>query len=69
MTKQAFDKGELMDEIQHTKKELAFANNKLYHKKTQLEGAGGQANQGAGDQAGFSIELENSMKLVETINN
>ena len=44
MTKQAFDKGELMDEIQRTKKELAFANNKLYHKKTQLEGAGGQAN-------------------------
>ena len=26
VTKQAFDKGELMNEIQRTKKELAFAN-------------------------------------------
>ena len=58
-----------MDEIQRTKKELAFANKKLYHKKIQAEGAGGQTNQGAGDQnSGFVAELENSMKLVETIN-
>ena len=31
--KQAFDKEELMGEIQRTKKELAFANKKLYNKK------------------------------------
>ena len=38
--KQAFDKEELMGEIQRTKKELAFANKKLYNKKVQQEGAG-----------------------------
>lgn len=55
-----------MNEIQRTKKELSFANKQLYHKKIQLEGAGGPASQGAG---GDNIqELENSMKLVETIN-
>ena len=70
VTKQAFDKGELMDEIARSKKELAFANKKLYHKKIQAEGAGGsgQANN-QGNTQNFSGELENSMKLVETINN
>lgn len=38
--KQAFDKEELMGEIQRTKKELAFANKQLYNKKIQAEGAG-----------------------------
>ncbi len=33
VTKQAFDKGELMQEIQRTKKELAFANKQLYNKR------------------------------------
>ena len=55
-----------MNEIQRSKKELAFANKQLYHKKILAEGAGGQSNtQGAG---GNVQELENSMKLVETIN-
>jgi hypothetical protein len=45
VTKQAFDKGELMNEIQRTKKELAFANKQLYHKKISQEGAGGHAAQ------------------------
>ena len=65
VTKQAFDKGELMGEIQRTKKELAFANKQLYNKRVQQEGAGPaqSTNQGA-----FTGELENSMKLVETIN-
>ena len=37
-----------MNEISRTKKELAFANKKLYHNKVTAEGAGGQggANQG-----------------------
>ena len=35
VTKQAFDKTELMSEISRTKKELAFANKKLYQKRVQ----------------------------------
>lgn len=57
-----------MDEIQRSKKELAFANKKLYHKKIQAEGAGSGGNNQANTQ-NFSGELENSIKLVETINN
>ena len=57
-----------MDEIQRSKKELAFANKKLYHKKIQAEGAGGNGQANSNTQ-NFSGELENSMKLVETINN
>ena len=33
VTKQAYDKGELMSEIARTKKELAFANKQLYNKR------------------------------------
>ena len=57
-----------MNEISRTKKELAFANKKLYHKKVQAEGAGGQTNQNMNLAQNFSNELENSIKLVETIN-
>ena len=35
VTKQAYDKGELMSEIARTKKELAFANKQLYNKRVQ----------------------------------
>ena len=33
VTKQAFDKGELMQEISRTKKELAFAHKTIHNKK------------------------------------
>ena len=65
MTKQAFDKGELIDEIQRVKKELAFANKQLYNRRVNAEGAG-NGGKAANDASG-NIELENSMKLVETI--
>jgi len=61
VTKQAFDKGELISEIQRVKKELAFANKQLYNKRVQQEGAGPTT------QSNNTAELENSMKLVETI--
>ena len=38
VTKQAFDKGELMAEISRTKKELAFANKQLHNNKSQAFG-------------------------------
>jgi len=62
VTKQAFDKGELIQEISRSKKELAFANKQLYNKRVLQEGAGGSA-----VSNNFSNELDNSMKLVETI--
>jgi len=34
VTKQAFDKSELMGEISRTKKELAFANKQIHNNKT-----------------------------------
>ena len=57
-----------MQEIQRTKKELAFANKQLYNKRVQKEGAGPSQSTQGNPQA-FSNELENSMKLVETISN
>ena len=65
VTKQAFDKGELIDEIQRLKKELAFANKQIYNRRVHAEGAGSASNA----NASANIELENSMKLVETITN
>ena len=58
-----------MNEISRTKKELAFANKKLYHNKVTAEGAGGQGGNQGGNPAALTNEIENSMKLVETINN
>ena len=56
-----------MQEIARTKKELAFANKQLYNNRVKMEGAGpNQSSAQANPQ--FSNELENSMKLVETIN-
>ena len=58
-----------MNEIQRTKKELSFANKQLYNKRVQQEGAGpSQSTPNLQAGANFSNELENSMKLVETIN-
>lgn len=65
MTKQAYDKGELIDEIQRVKKELAFANKQLYNKRVHSEGAGGGTN--ATGNPSNAKDLENSMQLVETI--
>lgn len=60
VTKQAFDKSELMSEISRTKKELAFANKQLYNSKTS--GFGNDKN-----QDNYSNEIERSIKVVETI--
>ena len=68
VTKQAFDKGELMKEISRVKKELAFANKQLYNKKVSAEGAGPTAAP-AGGKDQYQNELETSMRLVENINN
>lgn len=63
VTKQAFDKGELMQEISRTKKELSFANKSLYNKRVANEGAG------SASSTNFQTELNNnSIKLVETLN-
>ena len=60
MTKQAFDKGELMQEISRTKKELAFAHKTIHNKKAQ-------ADSNSNIQHTYPDEIQNSMKLVETI--
>ena len=60
VTKQAFDKGELMQEISRTKKELAFAHKTIHNKKAQ-------ADANSNSQHTFPDEIQNSMKLVETI--
>ena len=63
VTKQAFDKGELMQEISRTKKKLSFANKSLYNKRVANEGAG------SASSTNFQTELNNnSIKLVETLN-
>lgn len=67
VTKQAFDKTELMQEISRQKKEIAFAQKQLYNKRMQAEGAGAQT--AATSNAAMTNDLENSMKLVETISN
>lgn len=56
-----------MQEIARTKKELAFANKQLYNNRVKMEGAG-PSQSAAQANPQFSNELENSMKLVETIN-
>lgn len=59
MTKQAFDKSELMSEISRTKKELAFTNKKVQHSREGASNASGKDdNEGA---------INNSIKMVEQI--
>ena len=60
VTKQAFDKGELMQEISRTKKELAFAHKTIHNKRAQ-------ADANSNIQNTYPDEIQNSMKLVETI--
>jgi hypothetical protein len=60
VTKQAFDKGELMHEISRTKKELAFANKQIHN--TRATNFGDEK-----AEARFNDEIERSIKVVETI--
>lgn len=71
VTKQAFDKGELMQEITRTKRQLGFAEKQLYNKKRIGGGSmsGGKENSSA-DRQGQQFtadEVENSIRMVETI--
>ena len=61
VTKQAFDKEELMKEITRTKKELAFASKQLANTKVS-----GFADEKA-IQDRYHDELANSIKIVETV--
>ena len=63
MTKQAFDKSELINEVSRAKKELAFANKKIQSKRS--EGPGGGMSVDGGHDA---EDIHNSIKLIETIN-
>lgn len=58
VTKQAFDKSELMKEISRTKKELAYATQQLHHTKASAFGD---------NRSTKADELEKSIKVVETI--
>ena len=60
VTKNAFDKGELMQEISRTKKELAFAHKTIHNKKAQ-------ADSNANQSTSYPEEIQQSMRLVETI--
>ena len=60
VTKNAFDKGELMQEISRTKKELAFAHKTIHNKKAQADSS---VNHSVTNQD----EIHQSMRLVETI--
>ena len=60
VTKNAFDKGELMQEISRTKKELAFAHKTIHNKKAQADSSANQSTTNPD-------EIHQSMRLVETI--
>ncbi len=65
VTKQAFDKGELMNEISRTRKELSFASKQLAARKRPATGPGKENKAGEGGPG--CEELERSIKMVETI--
>jgi hypothetical protein len=70
VTKQAYDKGELMQEITSTKKQLGFANKQLLN-RGRIGGSkenGGAMNSQTSQSADFSNDdVMRSIKLVETI--
>lgn len=66
VTKQAFDKGELLAEITRTKKQLSFTSKQLQTKKRPQAAPGKENTRGSSDQAGVE-ELERSIRMVETI--
>lgn len=61
VTKQAYDKGELMSEISRTKKELAFANKQLHNSRATNFG------DEKAMEARHQDEIERSIKVVETV--
>ncbi len=63
MTKQAFDKGELMQEITRTKNALNFANRSISNKRIGKENSSSTAR----SQVYGVEEVERSLKLVESI--
>lgn len=66
MTKQAFDKGELMNEISRTRKELSFANKKLAA-RSKVGSAPGKENQSMMEGSAMADDIQRSIKVVETI--
>ena len=67
VTKQAFDKGELMQEITRTKRQLGFAEKQLYNKK-RIGGGGLSGGKENNAERQFTVdEIENSIRMVETI--
>jgi len=65
VTKQAFDKGELLTEISRTKKELAFAQKQLHHK--QKDRQPGLYNKENESHNLGTEDIERSIRMVETI--
>ena len=67
VTKQAFDKGELMQEITRTKRQLGFTEKQLYNKK-RIGGGGLSDGKENNAERQFTVdEIENSIRMVETI--
>lgn len=67
VTKQAFDKGELIQEISRTKKQLGFVEKKLMNKgRIQTSNKENEAdNTSKGDHS--HQDIERSIRLVESI--
>ena len=65
VTKQAYDKGELIQEISRTKKQLTFANKQL-KTKSRIAGKENAHQTGSPEQYG-NEDVERSIRLVETI--
>lgn len=68
VTKQAFDKGELIQEISRTKKQLGFVEKKLMNKgRIQISNKENEtANTSKGDHSSQE-DIERSIRLVESI--
>lgn len=67
VTKQAFDKGELMQEITRTKRQLGFAEKQLYNKNRIGGGGSSGGKENNADRQFSADEIENSIRMVETI--
>ncbi len=67
VTKQAFDKGELIQEISQTKKQLGFAQKQLQNKGRVGGGKENTANNSSATQNYSTEDVERSIRLVETI--
>jgi hypothetical protein len=68
VTKQAYDKGELMAEITRTKKALSFAEKQLINKNRIGGGKENNSKSQLSDAQYFSRDdVERSIKMVETL--